>query len=176
MSLPSAYAWLKAINPPRIIDEALKLYGIKEIPGPKNAPEIMGWARALGLEKEYVADQVPWCGLFAAIVVHRAGWSPVAAPLWARNWSKFGKASLTPGLGDILPFKRDAGGHVGFYIGEDATTYHVLGGNQGDSVSIVRIAKNRMLGARRPAWLSKQPDSVKPYHLAAIGGLSTNEA
>lgn len=175
--VPSAYAWLKAINPPRIIDEALKLYGIKEIPGPKNAPEIMGWARSLGLEREYVADQVPWCGLFAAIVVQRAGWAPVAGPLWARNWLKFGKASPTPGLGDILVFSRSGGGgHVGFYIAEDANAYHVYGGNQGDQVSIVRIDKSRLLGARRPAWISMQPPSVKPYHVAAAGGLSRNEA
>jgi len=35
-------------------------------------------------------------------------------------------------------------GHVGFYAGEDATHYHVLGGNQSDSISITRIRKTRL--------------------------------
>ena len=46
-ALPAAYAWLKAITPPRIISEALELYGIVEIPGPVNAParnrSLRGW-------------------------------------------------------------------------------------------------------------------------------------
>ena len=35
-------------------------------------------------------------------------------------------------LGDILTFKRNGGGHVGLYVGEDKDCYHVLGGNQGN--------------------------------------------
>ncbi|MCX7041090.1 MAG: TIGR02594 family protein [Gammaproteobacteria bacterium] len=176
-TLPAAYTWLRQARVPRIIEEALQLFGIEEVPGKVNAPVIMAWAEELDLVSSYVADAVPWCGLFAAIVVKRAGWTPVDAPLWARNWGKFGQPSLTPGLGDILVFQRaGGGGHVGFYVGEDAQAYHVLGGNQGDSVSIVRMAKNRMLAARRPMWKVSQPASVKPYPLAVAGGLSRNEA
>jgi uncharacterized protein (TIGR02594 family) len=174
--LPAAYAWLEKIEPPRIIVEALALYGIKEVPGPVNAPEIMAWARETGLQDSYVADAVPWCGLFAAVVVKRAGWESVAAPLWARNWARFGKPSPEPGLGDVLVFQRESGGHVGFYVGEDPDAYHVLGGNQGDSVSIIRVSKRRLIAARRPAWRIAQPASVKAYHLGMIGELSRNEA
>jgi uncharacterized protein (TIGR02594 family) len=176
--LPSAYSWLTRLPspPPRIIDEALQLFGIVETPGPQNTPSIMGWARELGIERDYVADRVPWCGLFAGVVVKRSGWKPVDAPLWARNWGKFGAPSLAPGLGDVLVFQREGGGHVGFYVGEDSTAFHVLGGNQGDSVSIVRIAKNRMLAARRPLWRVSQPASVKAYRVAASGLISRNEA
>lgn len=174
--LPEAYAWLETIQPPQIIVEALRLYGIKEQPGPINAPEIMAWANETGLQNSYHADAVPWCGLFAAVVVKRAGWEAPAAPLWARNWTKFGKPSPEPGLGDVLAFQRETGGHVGFYVGEDFIAYHVLGGNQGDAVSIIRVTKKRLLGARRPAWRIAQPASVKPYHLAPTGDLSRNEA
>jgi hypothetical protein len=41
----------------------------------------------------------------------------------------------------VLVFERPGGGHVGYYFGEDATAYHVLGGNQGDAVTIARIAR-----------------------------------
>lgn len=175
--LPPSYLWLADIDTPRIIDEALALYGVRETAGPLNTPVIMAWAAQLGIARAYVADSIAWCGLFAGIVVKRAGWEPVDGPLWARNWAKFGKPSAEPGLGDVLVFSREGGGHVGFYIAEDATTYHVLGGNQGDAVSIVRIAKGRLIAARRPIWRLARPASVKRYVLGAGNApLSRNES
>ncbi len=41
-------------------------------------------------------------------------------------------------------------GQVGFALGQDNTHFHVLGGNQSDAVTIARIAKSRLLGARWP--------------------------
>lgn len=170
------YNWLTKIGLlPRTISEGLKLLGTVETPGVKNNPVILGWASEVGLDKSYSADSVPWCGLFAAVVSKRAGKEIVKDPLWARNWSNFGKASPSPSLGDILVFIRDGGGHVGFYIAEDDTAYHVLGGNQGDAVTITRIAKARCIAVRRPHYTLK-PDSVKPYFVKAEGSLSTNEA
>lgn len=174
MSIPASYAWLKDLDPPAIIREALALYGVKEKDGPHNNAVILGWAREVGVSG-YNADSIPWCGLFAAVVCARASWPPVHQPLWARNWAKFGNPSPEPGLGDVLVFERGSGGHVGFYVAEDDEAAHCLGGNQGDSVSIVRIAKSRLLAARRPAWRIAQPSSVKRYHVQATGALSTNE-
>lgn len=172
--IPAAYAWLRDLTPPAIIREALPLLGTREKEGPGDNPVIMAWAKEVGVSN-YSADSIPWCGLFAAVVCARASWPPVHQPLWARNWAKFGNASPEPGLGDVLVFERGTGGHVGFYVAEDADAFHVLGGNQGDSVSIIRIAKSRLLAARRPAWRIAQPESVKRYHVAASGALSTNE-
>jgi uncharacterized protein (TIGR02594 family) len=171
----SKFAWLNDLELPKTIKEGLKLLGTVETPGAKNNPIIMEWAKEVGLAKSYSADSVPWCGLFAAVVAKRAGKDPVENPLWARNWSQFGTLSTTPGLGDILVFIRDGGGHVGFYIAEDSTAYYVLGGNQSDAVTITRIAKARCVAARRPHYINK-PSSVKPYVIAASGALSTNEA
>ena len=171
----SKYSWLSKLELPKTISEGIKLLGTVETPGNKNNPIILGWAKEVGLEKSYSADSVPWCGLFAALVTKRAGKTPVDAPLWARNWSKFGVASPTPGLGDVLVFIRDGGGHVGFYIAEDQTAYHVLGGNQSDAVTITRVAKARCVAARRPIY-TNIPKSVKPYIIAADGALSSNEA
>lgn len=173
--IPKAYIWLAALDLPKILDAALALYGTTEKAGPGNNPVILDWAKDLDLA--YGTDEIPWCGLFAAIVAKRAGKPVVAAPLWARNWLKFGTKADTPSLGDVLVFARGAGGHVGFYIGEDDACYHVLGGNQGDAVSIVRIDKRRLLGARRPVWAIAQPASVQPVKLATGGApVSTNEA
>lgn len=145
-----------------------------EVPGTKNSPIILAWAKELGLQNTYSADSIPWCGLFVAYVVKKAGKEPVHDPLWARNWANWGVASTTPSLGDILVFVRDGGGHVGFYIAEDDTAYHVLGGNQSDKVCFTRIAKNRCIAVRSPVYTNR-PATAKPYHLEASGALSTNE-
>jgi hypothetical protein len=100
----------------------------------------------------------------------------VKHPLWALNWNKYGNVAQVPMLGDVLTFTRNGGGHVGIYVGEDATHYHVLGGNQNNSVSVSRIAKDRLSQARRTAWKVAQPASVRVVHLEAKGVITTNEA
>ena len=174
-SLEHQYGWLPACNPPRVIQEALALYGTREIEGEKHNPVILDWAREVGI-KGYNADEVPWCGLFAAVVVKRAGFAVVAGPLWARGWAAFGQAADRASLGDVLVFARGSGGHVGFYVAEDAKAYHVLGGNQGNAVSITRISKDRLIATRRPLWKVSQPASVKPRWVEATGALSRDEA
>jgi uncharacterized protein (TIGR02594 family) len=174
MNLPKAYRWLAQEPAPRHLLKAVELFGITETVGNINNPVIMGWAKELGLEKVYTADSIPWCGLYAAIVMHRAARPVVDQPLWALNWNNFGVRVTEPMLGDILTFTRNGGGHVGFYVGEDSTSYHVLGGNQGDKVSVVRILKKRLVQARRPAYNS-QPTNVRKITLESNGIVSTNE-
>jgi len=38
--------------------------------------------------------------------------------------------------------ERNGGGHVFFVVGHDKTYFHLLGGNQGNSVSIVKKLKS----------------------------------
>lgn len=174
--LPVQYEWLEKIGQlPRMVAEALQLFGTIETPGAGNNPTIVAWAKEVGLQKVYTADAVPWCGLFMAVVAFRAGKNWPSSPLWALSWSKFGVEAGQPRLGDVLTFTRSGGGHVGLYVGEDATAFHVLGGNQGDKVSIVRIDKRRLYRCRRPVY-NTQPATVQPYVLASSGNLSTNEA
>jgi uncharacterized protein (TIGR02594 family) len=156
--------------------EAVKHIGTKEIVGKQHNPTILSWAKALGLEKVYTNDEIPWCGLFVAYCAHAAGLDVVKHPLWALNWNKYGNVAKVAMLGDVLTFTRNGGGHVGIYVGEDATHYHVLGGNQNNSVSVSRIAKDRLSQARRTAWKVAQPASVRVVHLAAKGVITTNEA
>jgi uncharacterized protein (TIGR02594 family) len=159
--------------------EGLKLHGTLEAKGAANNPIILQWAKEVGgwEGNYYTNDSIPWCGLFAAVVAKRAGKTVVKNYLGALSWSSFGTLinKSDVGLGDILTFIRPGGGHVGFYIAEDATAYHVLGGNQSDSVNITRIAKIRLYSCNRPQYNNK-PLSVKKYWMAADGNLSTNEA
>ena len=175
--LPPAYRWLDEVRPlPRMVEAARRLYGTIETPGPADNPLILDWAREAGLSKAYSSDAVPWCGLFMALVARRAGKAAPTKPLWARSWSRFGKAAPEAALGDVLVFARPkGGGHVGLYVGEDETAFHVLGGNQADAVSITRIVKTRCIASRRPIY-QVQPVSVAPVQLAASGAMSVNEA
>ena len=175
--LPLQYQWLKKEVGPRILVEAVKTYGTAEKPGPGSNPSILKWAQDVGLDRVYKADATAWCGLWMSYVAKQAGWDDPYNPLWARNWLNFGTPQREAGLGDVLVFSRGSGsGHVGLYVGEDASAYHVLGGNQSDRVMIKRIAKNRLLGIRRCPWRVNEPVNVKPVKLAASGSLSTNEA
>lgn len=152
--------------------------GVRETPGPANNPTIMGWAASLGAKVLGIAfngDATAWCGLFAAKCISEAGLTPPPIAIRAKSWAAWGKplaaAVLAPGA--VLVFERAGGGHVGFYVGEDATAYHVLGGNQTDAVTITRIAKGRCVARRWPAGL---PVIGKPVLLASLRPLSVNEA
>lgn len=174
-NLPKSYQFLLNETAPRHLLKALELHGVKEFIGSTHNPVIMGWAKETNLDKVYTSDEIPWCGLFIAVIMHRASRPVVTNPLWALNWNNFGVRVTTPMLGDILTFTRKSGGHVGIYIGEDDTSYHVLGGNQNNQVNIVRIAKSRLSQARRPQYNS-QPTNIRKIIINSNTQLSTNEA
>jgi uncharacterized protein (TIGR02594 family) len=179
MPLPNSYAHLadrKVL--PKMLQVALDLHGVTEVPGPKSNKFILDMAKKLKID--YKADSIPWCGLFMAYVAAEAGYDYPNWPLAALNWKTFGMypENNQPMLGDVCVFKRDGGGHVGLYVGEDSDCYHILGGNQSNMVSIVRIDKMRLVRARRPIFKIGAPASVKKY-LVAVNGkepVSKNEA
>lgn len=173
--MQKGYEWLWQEPGPKMILEALKLFGTHEIVGKGNSPVILAWAEEVDLAKTYSNDDIPWCGLFMAVVAKRAGKEVPSGSLWAMNWANFGERVLYPMLGDVLTFKRPTGGHVGIYVGEDTEAYHVLGGNQSNAVTITRISKNRVYSKTRPKY-SVLPTNVRKVPLIATGELSTNEA
>lgn len=171
-------AWLTA---------ARKLLGTREAAGPANNPTIVGWGRRLGakvLGMVYNADSTPWCGLFVAqcldaggIDLAAEGFNRMRVAVRAKAWADWGSRlrpdRLAPGA--ILVFDRQGGGHVGFYLGEDAAAYHVLGGNQSDNVTVTRIAKDRLVASR---WPKGVPVIGGPVRMTSTAGmaLSRNEA
>jgi len=124
--------------------------------------------------------KLPWCGDFVETCIKLALPSepfPGAVgenPYWARNWLGFGIATK-PTYGAVLVFERGpSSGHVGFAVGQDSEAFHVLGGNQSNAVTVARVAKRRLLGARWPRTFA-----ATAIHLPAMnrdGTLSSNEA
>lgn len=175
--LQPQYQWLLKEPGPRILTEFLKIVGTTEYPGAANNPEIMAWAKRVGVDKVYTADSIPWCALGMAYVSLQAGWDIPINPLWAQNWVHFGTA-VDGGkemLGDVLVFGRKGGGHVGEYVGEDSTHFHVLGCNQSDSTNIRRKPKDQLIQARRCKWRVNQPPNVRKIFLSSTGTISTKE-
>lgn len=162
------------------IREAVRLIGTDERPGPGNNPIIMSWAG--DLDQWYPSDATPWCGLFVGHCMR------VGAPedpqdfnrLGAQEWLKFGVGLEKPVLGCIAVFWRGSPnswkGHVGFLVGEDASTWHVLGGNQSDSVNVTRVGKSRTKGWRWPKSIAVPAEAARPFPSATTGSISRNEA
>lgn len=154
--------------------------GVREIVGPKHSPVIMGWIQRLGakvLGIRVLDDETPWCGTFVAMCMFSAGIGAASIAVRASSWAIWGRELIAPRLGCVLVFTRTGGGHVGFYIGEDATHFHVMGGNQGNAVSITRIAKSRLAkgGMRWPIGVALPGAQV--IHLNAAGvPVTVNEA
>jgi uncharacterized protein (TIGR02594 family) len=164
---------------PKWLVSARARLGTKEAPGPANSPTILGWAKRLGtkvLGIVFNADSTPWCGVFVAFCLAEDGIEGPPIAVRALSWATWG-LSLRPerlAPGAILVFERTGGGHVGFYVGEDAFAYHVLGGNQGDAVTIARIEKSRCIARR---WPSERPVIGKPERITPTGKpISRNEA
>jgi uncharacterized protein (TIGR02594 family) len=191
MTLPARYSYLANEPGPKMVLEALKLFGLTEGKGPANNPTIVLWAAEVAqanptvynkwATKFYSEDSIAWCGLFMAIcAVRSAGGKPERLPpdkyLSALSWAKWGKPVPKTGamLGDVLTFQREGGGHVGLYVGEDADCFHVLGGNQSDAVTITRILKSRLFSVARPAY-TVQPDNVRKIKFEVGGPVSINE-
>jgi uncharacterized protein (TIGR02594 family) len=165
-SLPKQYAWLANEPAPRLLLEALKLYGTQEIVGKAHSPAILGWLKELGFSwiKD---DETAWCGTALAIAAVRAGVA-IRNPEMPRAfwWLGWGTPVAVPELSDVLVF---AFSHVGIYVGEDQTHYHVLGGNQGNRHGIARFPKNTLKAARRTPWKVAQPANVRRVWLDSKG-------
>lgn len=160
--------------------QARDLLGTQESPGDANNTTILDWARQEGgwIERFYTEDAIPWCGLFVSHCLLHAGYDGPKNPLSALAWADWGEAvpMAEREAGCVLVFARKGGGHVGFYVGEDAdgTALHVLGGNQSDAVTITRIGTDRLHAVRWPAGLARRKSGFLTPRLTA--GLSGNEA
>ena len=125
-------------------------------------------------------SQIPWCGDYVETCIALAlPNEPLPTlPYLARSWMKFGIEAKEPSPGAVAVFYRGDPkgpfGHVGFYVSEDKNYYHILGGNQGNRVSVSRLSKKRLLGFR---WPSTYAYSGANVVIADRGGtVSVNEA
>lgn len=157
------------------IVEGKTVWGLHEV---RDNTRLRTWLRSDG---KTLGDPkaLPWCGDYVETAIKnslpREPFTGALAqnPYWARNWQQFGVAT-NPVYGAVGVFERGSGGHVGFLVGEDRSDYYVLGGNQSDSVNIVRIIKKRLLGSRWPSSFAN-PNRPLPQMTANNIPRSVNE-
>lgn len=123
--------------------------GTEETGGSKATPQIIEYHKATTLRA--TSDEVPWCSSFVNWVMHQAGY-PTTRSAAARSWSRYGVASELR-KGAIIVVSRGtnpAFGHVGFVWRSEGPYVWILGGNQGNRVSIARYPLSRLVAVRWP--------------------------
>ena len=136
------------------IDVAKEELGVKELPGKPAAKRVLEYFNAAG-HGYVVSDETAWCSAFANFCMAEAGYSGTKS-LAARSWLKWGH-KVDPQPGAVLIFKRGNStwqGHVCFCLSVKGDRVTVIGGNQGNKVSIVTRSLDGLLGARMPASMA----------------------
>lgn len=157
------------------MQEGMKHIGLKEIPGSKHNSVIVGWLKQLSAW--WTDDETPWCGVYVAHCMRTAGLVVPKYYMRAKAWGEeWGQTLAEPAEGCIVVFERQGGGHVGFVVGVTPDGFlAVLGGNQGNSVSIGKFNRDRVVGYFWPAELNL-PDSYSLKTVNLSGQASVNEA
>ncbi len=162
-------------NEPAWLAEARRHLGVAEVPGPKHSPVIQSWLHKL--RAWWNDDETPWCGVFVAACMDTVGIPLPKYWMRAKAWAEWGSRLSAPIPGCIVVFERQGGGHVGFVVGRTAKGHlMVLGGNQGNRVSIAPFDRARAVASVWPPEVPMPPHSVLAVLDAAGAQLSTNEA
>jgi uncharacterized protein (TIGR02594 family) len=144
--------------------------GVAEVEGAGSNPRVMEYFRACGTSADWVkGDDTPWCGGFCGFLMREEGYPLPAEPLRARAWLDWGTRLEQPKPGCVVVISRGSdpkSGHVGLFRqwSDDRSKIYLLGGNQGDAVTIAAFSADRVLGYRWPpgAAASKPIDGRDP--------------
>lgn len=144
----------------RWLDQAWREFGEAERAGSSENPRIVAMFRDAG-HPSVTRDEVAWCAAFCGACLERSGIKSTRS-LMARSYLDWGVALSTPRMGAVAVFSRGsdpAQGHVGFWLGESGDAVVLLGGNQGNAVSVARYPKSRLLAVRWPEIVNAKPEA-----------------
>lgn len=125
--------------------------GQAEIPGKDHNPRILEYLQIAGFP-EVENDDDAWCAVFANWALVSAE-QPGTHSRMARSFLGYGKKLAKPEKGCIAVLKRGSNpsqGHVGFYSHKKDGRVYLLGGNQGNKVSIASFPEGDVLDYRMP--------------------------
>ncbi|WP_374332215.1 TIGR02594 family protein [Aestuariivirga sp.] len=145
----------------KTLELARSYLGTKEVTGPADNPKIMEMYRTVG--QDWVEhDEMAWCAAFVGHCLETSGIASTQK-LNARSYLTWGEK--VPSLeqakeGDVVVLSRGTSGwqgHVAFFLRAVGQQVEVLGGNQGNGVSITRYPKSKILGIRRALGIATSP-------------------
>jgi uncharacterized protein (TIGR02594 family) len=128
---------------------ALGELGTLEIPGDTDNPRIVLYHQATKLRA--TDDETPWCASFVNWCLAEAKVEPTRSAL-ARSYLPWGVA-CGERYGAVAVLSRGGNnlqGHLGFLVDATPAALWLLGGNQGNRVSLARFERTRLLGLRWP--------------------------
>lgn len=134
------------------LDAARAELGQREVTGVSDNPRIIRLYRQVGHD-DVKHDETAWCAAFVGAMLEQTGW-PSTRSLMARSYLNWGRPLASGQLGAVAVFRRGAdasAGHVAFWLSDVGDRISVLGGNQGDAVSITTLPRADLLGLRWPA-------------------------
>jgi uncharacterized protein (TIGR02594 family) len=130
--------------------------GQKEIPGPDDNGRILDYMRSLPgpVPFPHLHDEIAWCAAFANWCLTQGGLAGTGK--WnARSYLAWGRPSdLVRGSIVVLSRGNAWQGHVAFCVetpAVDSIYVQLLGGNQGNAVSIEAFVRGHIVGVRSPA-------------------------
>ena len=134
------------LNEPPWLRVGIRELGIREVAGPAANPRIVLYDSFTTLKA--TSDEIPWCSSYACFCMETAG-IPSPRSAAAASWMAWGEPSL-PRLGAVAVFKRVGGHHVAFMLAKIGDVLVVLGGNQGNAVSLTALSAASLLDLRWP--------------------------
>ena len=147
-----------------------------EVPGAGDNPRIREY-HASASDGAEMPDATPWCASFAGWVLQTAGIEGSGSRM-ARSYLKWGSRLDMPREGCIVVLRRGSdpnAGHVGFFHSRKNGRVFLLGGNQGDKVSIQGFPEDQVLGYRWPnEAAAPPPQPSKEEHMEAHEELIDN--
>ncbi len=133
--------------------------GQAEVPGSGDNPRIREY-HASASDGHEMADSVPWCSSFCGFVLQEAGITGTGNRM-ARSYLKWGTKLDTPKFGCVVVLRRGNdpnSGHVGFFHSRAKGRVFLLGGNQGDKVSVQGFPESQVIGYRWPEQAAPPPE------------------
>ena len=125
--------------------------GVRTFPLGQSNPRITAYHAGTNIQG--YDDKASWCSSFVNWALAHSGIKGTGSAL-ARSWLDWGEPLDAPLPGCIAVLWRDEPsgwkGHVGFWLREDATHVHLLGGNQLDEVREHTYPRLCVLGYRWP--------------------------
>ena len=143
---------------PRWLELAEAELGTKEVVGKADNPRIMAYYADAG-HPEIAHDEVAWCAAFTNAMLARAGLRGTNS-LAARSFERYGTKLAAPEVGCIAVFprgKKSWEGHVGIVAEVVGSSVVLLGGNQGNAVSLARYPIAKAVAWRWPPQMPAQP-------------------
>lgn len=145
---------MNLVTVPGYFLHALAEIGVSEIKGADNNKIILAYWNEAQMSLKVSDDETSWCAAFVGAMLFRDGVEGTKLPN-AKSYATWGDEWTGTGIGAVVVLNRAGNapkwqGHVGFLAGVTSANVHVVGGNQGDRVSIAAFPRARVMTIRQP--------------------------